>query len=161
MPPTVPINHHRLGEVLILFFHAWKPNEICAWPNLVLFHYPMLKHARRFSTLLPSLGLLWTLCFAQGKRTGALLLMDKSHQQQTPELHSAETKHSSRETCKSVKNCTRASSQSVLVSLRREIQEKGVKRPCAKMILIENFSLHSDDAAWPFCDKKPQHRISL
>jgi len=96
----------------------------------------MLKHARRSSTLLPSLSLLWTLCFAQGKRTGALPLKDKSLKQQTLDEHPSRNWNiRSKETYKSIKNCMRASSQSVLVSLRREIQEKGAKRPCRKIIL--------------------------
>jgi len=74
MPPTVPINHHRLGELLIQFAHGWKPkrNMHVTQPRPV-----PLSHAEACKAFLdvwrPSLSLLWTLCFAQGKRTGVLL----------------------------------------------------------------------------------------
>jgi len=80
MPPTVPINHHRLGEkkkiaFSLLFCFLLTPENQTkfvrdpTWPCSII---PCWSMQGIPQPLTVGFDLLWTLCFAQGKRTGAL-----------------------------------------------------------------------------------------
>ena len=80
MPPTVPINHHRLGErkdfwgPFSFFFLLTPENQTKfvrdpTWPCSII---PCWSMQGIPQPLTVEFNLLWTLCFAQGKRTGAL-----------------------------------------------------------------------------------------